>query len=50
MYGNDKTMDLLKMDDSERPIAQQIFGTAIESFVIAAKNIESEMHPDFIDN
>ena len=49
MYGNDKTMDLLKMDDSERPIAQQIFGTDIESFVIAAKKIESEMHPDIID-
>ena len=49
MYDNEKTMDLLKMDESERPIAQQIFGTDIDSFVIAAKKIENEMHPDIID-
>ena len=49
MYDNVKTMELLKMDESERPIAQQIFGTDIDSFVIAAKKIEEEMHPDIID-
>lgn len=49
MYGNVKTMELLKMDESERPIAQQIFGTDIDSFVTAAKKIEEEMHPDIID-
>ena len=49
MYGNDKTYELLKMSEEERPIAQQIFGSDIESFVIAAKKIEEIMHPDIID-
>ena len=49
MYGNEKTMDLLKMDESERPIAQQIFGNDIESFLKASKYIEENMHPDIID-
>ena len=49
MYGNEKTFDLLKMDDSERPIAQQIFGSDKESFVKAAQEIEKRMHPDIID-
>ncbi len=49
MYGNKKTMDLLKMSESERPIAQQIFGSDVESFVSAAKTILQEMKPDIID-
>ena len=49
MYGSSKTFDLLKMDDKERPIAQQIFGSDLESFVKAAKMIEEKMHPDIID-
>ncbi len=49
MYGNEKTLSLLKMDESERPIVQQIFGSDIESFVIAAKRVEEMMHPDIID-
>ena len=49
MFNNEKTLDLLKMSDEERPIAQQIFGSDLESFVIAAKKIEKEMHPDIID-
>lgn len=49
MYGNDKTFDLLKMDESERPIAQQIFGSDVESFRIAAKKVCDTMHPDIID-
>ncbi len=48
-YDNKKTFDLLKMDESERPIAQQIFGSDVDSFVIAAKRIEEVMHPDIID-
>ena len=48
-YGNSKTLDLLKMDESERPIAQQIFGADKESFVTAAKKIVEEQHPDIID-
>lgn len=49
MFDNKKTLDLLKMDDYERPIAQQIFGSDVESFVSAAKRIEELMHPDIID-
>ena len=49
MYGNEKTFDLLKMDEMERPIAQQIFGSDKESFVKAAIEIENRMHPDIID-
>ena len=50
VFGNDKTFDLLKMDEKERPISQQIFGSDVESFVHAAKYIEennvkfSEIH------
>ena len=49
VYNNEKTLDLLKMDDYERPIAQQIFGADKESFVEAAKIVERVMHPDIID-
>lgn len=49
MYGNKKTIDMLYMTDFERPISQQIFGTDVSSFVIAAKYICSNMHPDIID-
>ena len=49
MYGNEKTFTLLKMDESERPIAQQIFGADIDSFVTAAKEVEKTMKPDIID-
>ena len=48
-YQNPKTQDMLKMDEMERPIVQQIFGCDPESFVIAAKYIEKNMRPDIID-
>lgn len=48
-YGNKKTIDMLYMTDFERPIAQQIFGSDKDSFVSAAKYIESTMKPDIID-
>lgn len=48
-FGNDKTFNLLKMCEEERPIAQQIFGSDVESFVKAAKVVEDIMHPDIID-
>ena len=38
-FESKKTMDLLKMDEMERPISQQIFGSDIDSFVTAAKKI-----------
>ena len=48
-FSNEKTFDLLKMSEEERPIAQQIFGSDKESFVKAAQIIEEKMHPDIID-
>lgn len=48
-FNNQKTIDMLYMTDYERPIAQQIFGCDVESFVYAAKYIEKNMHPDIID-
>jgi tRNA-dihydrouridine synthase B len=48
-FGNDKTLDLLKYSDEERPIAQQIFGSDVSSFVTAAKKVYDLMHPDIID-
>lgn len=48
-FDNEKTLDLLKMDNSERPLVQQIFGSDIDSFVSAAKKIEETQHPDIID-
>ena len=49
VYGSEKTFDLLKMSDMERPIAQQIFGSDVDSFIKAAKLVEDKMHPDIID-
>ena len=48
-YGSKKTIEMLYMTDYERPITQQIFGSDVESFVIAAKYIEETMKPDIID-
>ena len=48
-YNNKKTLDMLYMEEEERPIVQQIFGSDVDSFVKAAKYIEEVMHPDIID-
>ena len=48
-YKNDKTIEMLKMTEEERPIVQQIFGSDVESFVEAAKYVYEEMRPDIID-
>ena len=49
VYGSAKTLNLLKMSEEERPIAQQIFGSDKESFVKAAQIVEQVMAPDIID-
>ncbi len=49
VYQNQKTLELLKMSEEERPIAQQIFGSDVNTFVEAAKIVEEKMHPDIID-
>ena len=53
-YKNNKTREMLfmeeiEMEEIERPITQQIFGSDVETFVEAAKFIEKEMKPDIID-
>ena len=48
-YDSEKTKNMLYMTDYERPIAQQIFGSDKESFVIAAKKVYELMKPDIID-
>lgn len=48
-YNSKKTIDMLYMEDIERPITQQIFGSDKESFVVAAKYVYEHMHPDIID-
>ena len=48
-YKNEKTIDMLYMTEEERPLSQQIFGSDKETFVIAAKYIYENMHPDIID-
>ena len=42
-YKNNKTREMLFMEEIERPITQQIFGSDVETFVEAAKFIEKEM-------
>ena len=49
VYNSTKTKDMLYMEECERPIAQQIFGSDKESFVTAAKIIYETMKPDIID-
>jgi tRNA-dihydrouridine synthase B len=48
-YKNKKTLNHLKMTEEERPLAQQIFGSDVESFVYAAKYIDENMNCDIID-
>ena len=49
LYGDEKTKLLLKTCKEERPLAVQIFGSDVKSFVEAAKIVESKMAPDILD-
>lgn len=49
VYSSKKTEDMLYMEECERPITQQIFGSDKETFVEAAKLVYEKMHPDIID-
>ena len=49
IYNGKKTLDLLKINENERPISIQIFGSDTDSFVKAAKYIDENIHPDIID-
>lgn len=49
VYDSTKTKEMLYMTEYERPLAQQIFGSDKESFIIAAKKVYEIMKPDIID-
>lgn len=49
VYNSKKTIDMLYLEDEERPLAQQIFGSDKESFVKAAKLVYETEKPDIID-
>lgn len=49
IYNSKKTIELLKINDEERPISIQIFGSDTESFINAAKYVEENFKPEIID-
>lgn len=48
-FENQKTLDLLKISDFERPIAIQLFASTVNDFVNAAKYVDKNIKPDIID-
>ena len=49
IYNSKNTIDMLKINDQERPISIQIFGSDLDSFIKAAKYVEENARPDIID-
>lgn len=49
LYKNEKTMNMLYMDEREKPLSLQIFGGEKENLVEAAKFVESHTDADIID-
>ena len=49
VYNSNKTHNMLYFEEVERPLAQQIFGSDVETFVEAAKMVYEIMKPDIID-
>lgn len=49
VYNSKNTIDLLKINDFERPISVQIFGHDKESFIKAAKYVCDNIKPDILD-
>ena len=49
IYNSKNTLDLLKINDQERPISIQIFGSDIDSFINAAKFVCENIKPDILD-
>ena len=44
-----RSLEKIRVDDRERPVAIQIYGRDVDSMVEAAKVVESEAHPDLLD-
>ena len=49
IYNSKNTINMLKINDDERPISIQIFGHDTDSFIKAAKYVEDNIKPDIID-
>lgn len=48
-YGNQKTIEMLNIDENEHPVSIQIFGGDVESMVNAAKFVDEHSNCDIID-
>ena len=48
-YGNQKTIDMLSVDEFEHPMSIQIFGGDVKSMVTAAKFVDKNSNCDIID-
>src|SRR5574344_254657 len=44
-----RSLEKIRVDDQERPVAIQIYGRDVDSMVEAAKIVENEAHPDILD-
>jgi len=44
-----RSLEKIRVDDHERPVAIQIYGRDVPSMVEAAQIVESEAHPDILD-
>lgn len=44
-----RSLEKIRVDDRERPVAIQIYGRDVESMVEAARMVEAEAHPDVLD-
>lgn len=49
VYGNQKTIDMLTIDEEEHPVSIQVFGGDVESMVKAAKFVDEHSNCDIID-
>jgi nifR3 family TIM-barrel protein len=49
LYNNKKTLDMLYIDEREKPLSLQIFGGEIETLVEAAKFVDKNSNADIID-
>ncbi|WP_248929065.1 tRNA dihydrouridine synthase DusB [Paenibacillus hamazuiensis] len=49
LHGNERTMEMLFVDDREKPLSLQIFGGDTETLVEAAKYVDRHTNADIID-
>jgi nifR3 family TIM-barrel protein len=49
LYGNDKTISMIHIDEDEHPVSMQIFGSDVSTILAAAKLVEKNCTADIID-